>query len=252
LWEALFTYDELHFVSLLSRVRTGHITNDDVDTLKGRLLPLHSTTIAGRMKEIVDALKGLPQDTACLLPTRHMCVELNREILNSLPGDEIRLIAVDSVDCPVHLCDKIAKKLSSCHEDSTVTAGLEKEIIIKVGCKIMLKRNIDVTFRLVNGAIGTISSVKYSIDQAAVVEIIVVKFEDGWEHKLEKVRSKFQVLDNAFVYRQQFPITSAYAITVHKSQGLTLRNVVTDIGTTVFTCRVNFFPQVPRPLRAGV
>jgi len=95
---------------------------------------------------------------------------------------------------------------------------------------------IDVTLGLANGAIGTVSSVKYSIDQAAVVDIIVIKFGEGREHKLEKVRSKFQILDNAFVYRHQFPITSAYAITVDKSQGLTLRNVVTDAGNTVFTC----------------
>ena len=158
------------------------------------------------------------------------------EILKNLPGDEIKLVAVDSVDCPVHLRDKITKKLSSCNDDSTVTAGLEKEIHIKIGCKFMLRRNIDVTLGLVNGAIGAVSSVKYSIDQAAVVDIIVIKFKDGQKHKLEKVRSKFQILDNAFVYRHQFPITSAYAITVHKSQGLTLQNVVADIGNTVFTC----------------
>ena len=108
LCEALFTYDgltlnmqqkdEQDFVSLLSRVRTGHIMNDDVNTLEDCLLPLHSTTITGRMKEIVAALGDLPSDTVCLLPTRHMCIELNLEVLKSLPGEEICLIAADSVD----------------------------------------------------------------------------------------------------------------------------------------------------------
>ena len=36
--------------------------------------------------------------------------------------------------------------------------------------------------------------------------------------------------------RSQFLITNAYAITIHKSQGLTLNHVLADIGTTVFTC----------------
>ena len=36
--------------------------------------------------------------------------------------------------------------------------------------------------------------------------------------------------------RSQFPITAASAITIHKSQGLTLKHVVTDVGNTVFSC----------------
>ena len=100
----------------------------------------------------------------------------------------------------------------------------------------MLRRNIDVTLGLVNGAIGTVCSVKYSIDQYNLVDSIAIKFDDGKEHDLEKVSSKFQVLDKAFVIRCQFPISSAYAITVHKSQGLTLNNVLVDIGNNIFAC----------------
>ena len=121
-------------------------------------------------------------------------------------------------------------------DDSTNTAGLEKEIIIKISSKVMLHRNIDVTLGLVNGAIGTVTSVKYSIDQANTVENITIQFGDGKLHQLTRVKSKFQILDKAYVIRLQFPITIAYSITIHKSQGLTLRNVVVDIGNSVFTC----------------
>ena len=72
-------------------------------------------------------------------------------------------------------------------------------------------------FSTVNGAIGTICSVKYGIDQSNVVDSITIKFDDGKEHSSEKVNSKFQVIEKAFVTRQQFPISSAYAITIHKS-----------------------------------
>jgi len=57
-------------------------------------------------------------------------------------------------------------------------------LIIKIGCKIMLRRNIDITLGLVNGAIGTISPVKYSIDQVGVVDSILIKFSRGQEHQL--------------------------------------------------------------------
>ena len=65
----------------------------------------------------------------------------------------------------------------------------------------MLRRNIDVTLGLVNGSIGTVSSVKYSIDQCNVIDAINIKFDDGKEQVLEKVSSKFQVLNKAFVIR---------------------------------------------------
>ena len=188
------------------------------------------------MKEVVQTLNTLPNDTVCLLLTRHMCAELNKEVLQSLPGDEIRLLAIDTIDCPTYLRQKVSKKLEKFSDDSTVTAGLESVIIIKIGCKIMLRRNIDVTLGLVNGSIGTVSSVKYSIDQCNIVDAINIKFDDGKERILEKVSSKFQVLDKAFVIRRQFPISSAYIITVHKSQGLTLKNVLVDIGNNIFAC----------------
>ena len=246
LWRKLFNYDELtinmqqkdekEFIEVLSRVRLGYVTSKDIAVLEKRKISLGSDTLSGRMKEVVQTLNTLPNDTVCLLPTRHMCNELNKEVLQSLPGKEIRLLAIDTVDCPTYLRQKVSKKLEKCGDDSTVTAGLENIIVIKIGCKIMLRRNIDVTLGLVNGSIGTVCSVKYSIDQCSVVDAINIKFDDGKEQVLEKVSSKFQVLDKAFVVRHQFPISSAYAITVHKSQGLTLKNVLVDIGNNIFAC----------------
>ena len=65
---------------------------------------------------------------------------------------------------------------------------------------------------------------------------MTIHFADDKVHQLSRVKSKFQVLEKAYVIRQQFPITIDYSITIHKSQGLTLHNVVTDIGNSIFTC----------------
>ena len=126
------------------------------------------------MKEVVQKISELPSHTVCLLPTRNMCNQLNKEMLCNLPGDEIRCIASDTVDCPLNLRSKVSKMLMKYGDDSTNTAGLEKEIIIKIGSKVMLRRNIDVNLSLVNGAIATIISVKYSIDQANTVDNITI------------------------------------------------------------------------------
>ena len=61
-------------------------------------------------------------------------------------------------------------------------------------------------------------------------------FGNNQEHCLKRVTTKFEIFDKVYVIRSQFPITVAYAITIHKSQGLTLNHVLADIGSTVFTC----------------
>ena len=137
LWRNLFSYLELtinmrqrdhkNFVELLSRIRLGCITNEDIKLLSERKMKLSGNTVSERMKEVAQKLSELPPDTVCLLSTRNMCDQLNKEMLRNLSGDEIQCIASDTVDCPVNLKSKVSKMLMKYGNDSTNTAGLEKE-----------------------------------------------------------------------------------------------------------------------------
>ena len=199
--------------SMLSRVRLGCVTDHDVETLEKHIIPFSNDSVTGRMQEVVERMGKLPCDTVCLIPTRDMCEQLNKCMLKNLPGKEVQLIGVDT-GLSSYLHQKVSKKFSEYSEDSSLTAGLEKLLIIKLGCKIMLRRNIDISLGLVNGAIGIVTSIKNSIDEANIVDRITIKFDNGKE---QKVNSKFQILDKAFVIRRQFPISHAYAITIYKS-----------------------------------
>ena len=53
-------------------------------------------------------------------------------------------------------------------------------------------------------------------------------------YEVEKVRSMFLLMKRGFVYRQQFLIILAYAITVHKCQGLSLHCAIMDLSDQVF------------------
>ena len=57
--------DEKEFVEVLSRVRLGYVTSEDVALLEKQKIPLRSHTLSGRMKEVVQTLN----DTVCILPT---------------------------------------------------------------------------------------------------------------------------------------------------------------------------------------
>ena len=117
LWRYLFSYleltinmrqkDDKQFVELLSRVRLGCIINEDIKVLNERKIQLSGDSVSDRLKEEAQKLSELPSDTVCLLPTRNMCDQLNKETLCNLPGKEIQCIASDTVDCPVNLRSKV-------------------------------------------------------------------------------------------------------------------------------------------------
>uniref|UniRef100_A0A1X7TNE7 ATP-dependent DNA helicase n=1 Tax=Amphimedon queenslandica TaxID=400682 RepID=A0A1X7TNE7_AMPQE len=43
------------------------------------------------------------------------------------------------------------------------------------------------------------------------------------------------VMKNVFVYRSQFPLILAFAVTIHKCQGLSLDNAIIDLSENVFS-----------------
>ncbi|KAG5321619.1 PIF1 helicase, partial [Acromyrmex heyeri] len=50
-----------------------------------------------------------------------------------------------------------------------------------------------------------------------------------------KVDIKFEVFHKLLVHRKQFPLSLSYGIAVHKSQGITGKNAIMDLRTSVFS-----------------
>ena len=75
--------------------------------------------------------------------------------------------------------------------DYNMTAGLEAVLQLAVRARVMLCRNIDTASSLVNGAIGTVLSIK--------AHHIVVQFDGKREPRsVERVKSKFMLLKKIY------------------------------------------------------
>ena len=119
--------------------------------------------------------------------------------------------------------------------------------LIKEGARIMLTTNLDIADRLINGQMGTVVKihfnkvtqkptvvyVKYDDDRAGSTSIQTSRDRFARESSavpIKPVLSKIKVRpgkpSSPEIQRIPFPITLAWACTVHKVQGLTLHNVV--------------------------
>ena len=148
----------------------------------------------------------------CLFPTRKACKEFNDQMLSALDTDLHKITCVDEVDetsSSRKWSEKAKKELEKLNKDSNLTAGLEAELTLAVGARVMLRRNIDTKQGLVNGAIGTVTAISS--------QKLMIKFDHiDNPCTIEMVRGKFLLTKSFFVYRKQFPVTVAYAVTIHK------------------------------------
>ena len=92
----------------------------------------------------------------------------------------------------------------------------------------MLRRNLNVEESLCNGVLGTVKIIFQTKD--GYIISIMVKFDtNDTEIKIERVNADYELEKNVFVTKSQFPLSLAWALTIHKSQGLTLNEVLINL-----------------------
>uniref|UniRef100_A0A1X7VDH8 ATP-dependent DNA helicase n=2 Tax=Amphimedon queenslandica TaxID=400682 RepID=A0A1X7VDH8_AMPQE len=234
IWKETVEYDELTinerqkgdetFFKMLDSDRHGCLTDDTIDTLKSRVF---NVSIQEKYKELESEGTNPP---ICLFSKVDACQKINELMLESLETEKIELACVDVVDesgSTAKFDKKQEKKLEKLKDQPSKTAGLETVLSLAVGCRVMLRRNIDVTVGLVNGAIGTVMGI-YATRISIKFDHIDVPCD------IERVTSRFMLSKNLYILRKQFPLILSYAITIHKCQGLSLDTAIIDLLTDVF------------------
>lgn len=194
------------FISILDHIRTSTVTNTDLSLLNqqvGQHQPMDahqlSITLSTR-RDTVDYINGLH--------------------LSKLPGDAT--ILHGSIDGE--------------YPENNLPTPIELEV--KTGAQILFIKN-DREKRWVNGTLGTIIGIGDEEDGK-----IYVRTEQGedvdveqevWNNVRYTYNQKEQKVEEEILGSfQQFPLRLAWAITIHKSQGLTFNQVKIDLSGGVF------------------
>lgn len=189
-------------VEVLNAIRDGNAGTQELEILNGRVRPIRKLS-EGR-------------EFVILTPTNEAANRINRAYLDALEGDEYGYEA---------------GVVGEFNDKAQPTDAL---LVLKEGAKVMMLRN-DADGRWVN---GTIAEVAQLGDDRIWVSI------NGREYEVEQVswenrryafdQTQEKIVETVAGTFKQFPLRLAWALTIHKSQGLTLDRVYVDFGRGTF------------------
>lgn len=190
---------DLHFLNILNSIRENRISREILNELNSRV---------GAFDE-------------------SQCGDVIRLTTHNSQADRINAARLDALDSTTFEWDA---EIEGDFPENLYP--VEKTLTLKVGAQVMFMRN-DPQGKYFNGKIGTVKS----IDSHGVVTVVdpdgqeIVVEQAEWQnlqYSLEKESGEIRQTA-AGVFRQ-LPLRIAWAITIHKSQGLTFDKVIINAG----------------------
>jgi ATP-dependent DNA helicase PIF1 len=218
----IFRQNDQQYIEILSKIRRGIMDDESIDILKSCInRPVnnaHATTQLFPLKNKVDTINRM-----MFSKIRETLVEFAFEVdfnaktyVNDLKPIE-RIVIEKCNELPEEFKHREVEKL-------LIANNLVKNLELKVGAVVMCTKNIDVENSICNGSQGIITEFR--------PDGPIVKFNNGITCVINKV--SFQSNEYPTIVISQVPICLAWALTIHKIQGITLENAMIDVGNSVF------------------
>jgi PIF1-like helicase/Helix-turn-helix domain/HRDC domain/Helicase len=199
----IYRQSEEKFISLLNQVRNNELNEEGAKLLDKRFQP---------------AFRRTNQDGYIILTTHNeKAREINAQELRSLDGPMFSFEAQIEEEFPEN------------------AYPADHTLYLKTGAQVMFIRNdMDRSKRYFNGKIGIVTKLakdKIFVQCENDPDEIEVKMEK-WENiRYTMNKSTRSMEENTLGSFSQYPLRLAWAITIHKSQGLTFEKAIIDAGS---------------------
>jgi ATP-dependent DNA helicase PIF1 len=228
--KTIFRQTDPKYKEILLQIRTGTLTLENQNILK----------------QYVKREYDITQNNGCvptkLFPTRMKTDYLNSTMFAKLPSPEYNFNCIKKTDCTTYLetnqpltVEQMLKTNSLSAEEMDYemqvllsSSNYVEKLALKRGTVVMCTVNLDIDKGICNGSQGVITD----IIQTDMAIIPVVKFTNG---VVKSMMPHFrQSEEYPSIAIGQIPLCLAWALTIHKIQGATLKMAEMDVGTQIF------------------
>ena len=152
-----------------------------------------------------------------IIPTKLYPINVNVDKINNIEIEKLK--AEGNIS-------KTYRAVTSCDKEKE---GDKFTIELTLNAQIIVIRNINVEDSLVNGTRGIIKHLGE--------DFVIINDVKGNIHKIKYFTDTFNnVISSKSSYIIHMPIRICYALSIHKSQGMTIDALELDLGSNIFTC----------------
>lgn len=217
--ETIFRQTDNKYISILNKLRVGKITKTGITELEKCTKKLFDNEL----------------NPTILLPRRKEADIINNREFNKLDKTDEKIFVMTEVDELELLLSKeqlsnisIFTREEKTYEINYLSENLlaEKTLILRKGTVVMCIANLDIENGIINGSQGVVTDFKNGNP--------VVTFKDQKSQIITPHIWQSEKIPGIAI--KQLPLIYAWAITIHKAQGVTLDKAYIDIGNQIFEC----------------
>ena len=202
LTEIMRQKDDRIFVELLNRIRIGQCSDEDVQLLRSR--------------EISQDSADYPSDALHVWCENGPADTHNASKLTQLNTPEVVSVAQDKF--PPNIKQRDIDRVLS--QSRSKTGGLEAQLHLKQGARVMLTTNLAIADRLTNGQLGTVTGLKFQQNDPNPL-VVYCKFDD----KKAGISTIRQSSNQLLMQQMQFPSQRLFQLLRYAQENILLHKL---------------------------